>query len=86
MKTLAVLRLTMLLVLIATSEAWAGEIVAWGRNGDGDVAAGNDFIRIAGGAEHCLALTPEPTTLAMLTLGGLAVVRKQERYKRQVRP
>jgi len=42
----------------ATAGAERGELVAWGKNDHGqtNVPAGNDFVAIAGGSEHSLAL------------------------------
>ena len=50
----------------------AGFIVGWGYNASGqtDVLAGNDFVAIAAGAEHSLAIaTPAPGALVLGAMG-----------------
>ena len=56
MRSKSIVGLVILFVL--SNPAFAGEIVAWGWNNYGqcDVPTGNDFIAIAGGHDHSLAL------------------------------
>jgi len=55
-----------------------GSLAAWGWNGFGqcDVPAG-EFIAIAAGGHHSLALTPEPATVLLLGFGGLFLRRRR---------
>ena len=68
----------------------AYSIVAWGNDTSGQVSntpSGNDFVDIAGGGMHSLALEdttpiPEPSTLILFgigILGGIGVVLRRKR-------
>jgi hypothetical protein len=74
-----------LIALIAafclSDSARAGAIVAWGYDGYGQVSntpTGSGFIGIAAGNDHSIALTPEPTTLSLILLGGIALAKRQK--------
>ncbi len=56
-----------------------GSIVGWGFDSDGQATppSGNDYTAIAAGYQHSLALVPEPATLSLLALGGLALIRRR---------
>ncbi len=59
-----------------------GSLVAWGEDSHSsgilNVPSGNKFIDVAGGIDHALALTPEPSTLLLLGLGGIFL---RKRYR-----
>jgi hypothetical protein len=54
------------LVACACESAFAGSIVAWGdlSRGQGDVPAGNDFIAVAAGSQHSVAIRSDRSLLA----------------------
>lgn len=85
MRTVTATALGMFLACFAcvyTSQAAVtGSIVASGSNyyGQCDVPAGHDFVALAAYGGHCLALTPEPATLALLAVGGLVLLRRRRR-------
>jgi len=61
-----------------TGDLKTSQLATWGDNGLGacDVPLGNNYIAIAAGSDHGLALTPEPATLLLLGLGAVMLRRK----------
>jgi len=59
MKTKSIV-LTLVIFISITPSLFAGEIIAWGRNVEGqcDVNDGNDFVAVAAGFWPCPCLTP----------------------------
>jgi len=84
----ALLIVLVMAVFVPTVDAYS--IVAWGFDGGGQVSntpIGNDFVDIAGGEQHSLALEdttpiPEPSTLILFGIGILGVIGVVLRRKR----
>ena len=78
-KSICVWVVGVLLSACICQSAFAGFIIGWGDNTEGQATppGGNDFVAIAAGGFHSLALIPEPATLLLLGLGAVMLRRKQ---------
>jgi alpha-tubulin suppressor-like RCC1 family protein len=58
-----------------------GTIVPWGLDEWGEIMhapPGTEFTAISAGKFHSIALVPEPATLSLLALGGLAILKRRK--------
>jgi hypothetical protein len=81
--------LAVLLIGLISSPAWAtpaGKLVGWGNNdfGQTNVPAGDDFVAIAAGRDHGLAIqVPEPASWTLVGIAFVATLAQRRRTQRR---